>query len=166
MRNLLIAISGFLAGSGLIVVLVIALTHTMTVTVKQDAPRTASMSPMSSHMASAPMATRKLTIQHLQKGCHAWSDGKMTSAMMRLHLTPGQKLSIMDMDVDAHQMLQFAGPARMRMSGPMMMNHGVMLSFAKKGVYRLGTKTVEMKGGMEVKTIGPDNKLRLLITVA
>ena len=42
----------------------------------------------------------------------------------------------------------------------------VMLSFAKKGVYRLGTKTVEMEGGMEVKTVGPDNKLRLLITVA
>jgi hypothetical protein len=62
-------------------------------------------------------------------------------------------------------MLQFAGPAQMRMGGPMMMNHGVMLSFAKKGVYRLGTKTVEMEGGMEAKTIGPDNKLRLLITV-
>lgn len=38
---------------------------------------------------------------------------------------------------------------------------------AKAGVYRLGTKTVEMPGGMEeVKTIGPDNKLRLVVTVA
>ena len=166
MRNLLIAISGFIAGSGLIIGLMLALTQTMTVTVKQAAPETASMSHMSSHMASAPMATRKLTIQHVQKGCHAWSDGKMTSAMMRLHLKPAQKLSIMDMDVDAHQMLQFAGPARMRLGGPMMMNHGLTLSFAKKGVYRFGTKTVEMEGGMEVKTVGPDNKLRLLITVA
>jgi hypothetical protein len=54
------------------------------------------------------------------------------------------------------------------MGGPMMMNHGVTLSFMKKGVYRLGTETVEMPGGMslDVKTIGSDNKLRLVVTVA
>jgi hypothetical protein len=35
-------------------------------------------------------------------------------------------------------------------------------------IYRLGTKTVEMPGmgGMDVKTIGPDNKLRLVVTAA
>jgi hypothetical protein len=50
----------------------------------------------------------------------------------------------------------------------MMTNHRMMLSFSKKGVYRFGTKTVEMPGGMsmDVKTIGPDNKLRLVVTVA
>ena len=49
----------------------------------------------------------------------------------------------------------------------MMMNHGMALSFMKKGVYRLGTRTVEMPGGrMDVKTIGPDNRLRLVVTVA
>ena len=63
-------------------------------------------------------------------------------------------------------MMQFAGPARMRMGGPMMMNGGMTLSFSKKGVYRLGTKTVEMPGAMDVKTIGPDNNLRLVVTVA
>ena len=36
----------------------------------------------------------------------------------------------------------------------------------KKGVYRFGTKTVPMPGAMEVKTTGPDNNLRLVITVA
>jgi hypothetical protein len=37
----------------------------------------------------------------------------------------------------------------------------------KKGVYRLATKTVEVpSGGMDVKTIGPDNHLRLAVTVA
>jgi hypothetical protein len=42
------------------------------------------------------------------------------------------------------------------------------LSFMKKGVYRFGTKTVEMPGAgeMDVKTIGPDNHLRLVVTVA
>ena len=69
----------------------------------------------------------------MQKGCHVWSNGKTTAAMMRLHLKVGQKLSILDMDVDAHQMMQFAGPARLRMGGPMMMNGGMTLSFSKKG---------------------------------
>jgi plastocyanin len=115
--------------------------------------------------ASGP-ATAKLTIQHVQKGCHVWSNGKTTAAMMRLHLKVGQKLSILDMDVDAHQMVQFSGPARMGMGGPMMMNRSVTLMFSKKGVYRLGTKTVPMPGAMEVKTIGPDNNLRLVVTVA
>jgi len=105
---------------------------------------------------------------HVLRGCHVWSDGRTTGATMRLHLTPGQRLSIVDQDVDAHQLLQFAGPVHMRMGGPMMMNRGVTLTFAKKGVYRLGTKTVEMPGmgGMDVKTVGPDNKLRLVVTVA
>ena len=117
--------------------------------------------------ASQALATRKLTIQHVQKGCHAWFDGKTTGPMMRLNLKPGQKLSILDQDVDAHKMMQLSGPMHLRMGGPMMMNRGITLAFTKKGVYRLGTKTVEMPGGgMDVKTIGPDNELRLVVTVA
>jgi len=56
----------------------------------------------------------------VQKGCHVWSNGKTTATIMQLHLKPCQKLSIMDMDVDAHQMLQFGGPMHLRTSGPMM----------------------------------------------
>ena len=57
---------------------------------------------------------------------------------------------------------------QMQMGGPMMnTTHGTTLSFTKKGVYRLGTKTVEMGDeGMDVKTVGPDNNLRLIVTVA
>jgi len=119
-------------------------------------------------MMSAAPAARKLTIQHVQRGCHVWSNGTTTAAMMRLQLKHGQRLSILNMDVDAHQMLQFAGPAHLRAGSPMMMNHSVTLSFPKAGVYRLGTKTVEMPGrmSMDVKTIGPDNNLRLVVTVA
>ena len=174
MRSLLIAITGFLAGGALVVGLLFALPKTTTVNVKQASRQTAAMPQMSggmemagSAMASNSLATRKLTIQHVQKGCHVWSDGKMTAAMMRIHLKPGQKLSILDNDVDAHQMMELAGPTHMQMGGPMMMNHGMTLAFAKKGVYQLGTKTVEMPGsGMEVKTVGPDHQLRLVVTVA
>ncbi len=172
MRNLLIALTGFLVGTGLVVGLVLALPQTSGVTAKQAGAQRAAMqmsggTMSSGTMASASLATQKLTIQHVQKGCHVWSDGQTTGAMMRLHLKPGQKLSILDQDVDAHQMMELAGPMHLRMGGPMMTSDGMSLAFMKKGVYRLGTKTVEMKGGgMDVKTVGPDNNLRLLVTVA
>jgi len=57
----------------------------------------------------------------------------------------------------------------MQMGAPMMTTHGMQMTFTKKGIYRFGTRTVEMPGmaGMaDVKTIGPDNKLRLVVTVA
>src|SRR5512133_2466962 len=175
MRNLLIALTGFLVGTGLVVGLVVALPQTTTATAKQASAPTAARPQMSGGMsgmssgtlAAASLATRKLTIQHVQKGCHVWSDGRTTGAMMRLHLKLGQKLSILDQDVDAHQMMELAGPVHLRMGKAMMTSHGMTLAFMKKGVYRLGTKTVEMPGmGMDVKTIGPDNNLRLLVTVA
>src|SRR6266545_7268022 len=173
MRNLFIALTGFLVGGGLVIGLALAVKPT-TVTVEQAAPQAVGMAHLNggmSAMAAGRMAssvpTRKLTIQHVQKGCHVWSDGKTTGATMRLSLTPGQRLSILDQDVDAHQMLQFSGPMRLRMGVPMMMNRGLTLAFPKRGLYRLGTKTVEMPGGgMDVKTIGPDNHLRLVVTVA
>src|SRR6266498_192634 len=174
MRNLVIALTGFLVGAGLLVGLLWALPAPPTTT-SQAAPRTTAMphtsgtmaATSSSTMASASLATRKLSIQHVQKGCHLWSNGTTMAAMMRLHLKPGQKLSILDQDVDAHQMIEFAGPMHLHMGGPMMMNRGMTLAFMKKGVYRLGTKTVEMAGGgMEVKTLGPDNHVRLVVTVA
>jgi hypothetical protein len=49
----------------------------------------------------------------------------------------------------------------------MMMSHVKTVTLMKKRVYRLGTKTVEMPGGgMDVNTVGPDNQLRLVVTVA
>jgi hypothetical protein len=175
MRNLLIALTGLLAGTGLVVALVFAFPQTNSVTAKQTSAQNQAMPQMSGGMSAmnsgtvtaALLATQKLTIQHVQKGCHVWSDGQTTGAMMRLHLKPGQKLSILDQDVDAHQMMQLAGPMHLRMGGPMMTSHGMTLAFMKKGVYRLGTKTVEMSGGgLDVRTNGPDNNLRLLVTVA
>jgi len=174
MRNLLIALAGFAVGGAAVVGLVVALPEATSAGIKQATPKTAVMPQMNggvssmgaSMMSAASLPTRKLMIQHVQKGCHVWSDGKTTATMMRLHLKLGQKLSIMDMDVDAHQMLEFSGPMHLMTGGPMMMNHGWTLTFPKKGVYRLGTKTVEMPGGRAVKTIGPDNNLRLAVTVA
>jgi hypothetical protein len=174
MRNLLVALIGFLVGGAAIATVALALPRT---TVASSPTHMGQATGMSSGMMNAS-ATRsaatmmsstqpvKLTIQHVQRGCHVWSNGKTTATMMRLHLKQGQRLVVMDVDVDAHQMMQFSGPAKLHMGGPMMMSHSMTMTFTKKGTYRLGTKTVEMPGAMDVKTIGPDNKLRLVVTVA
>lgn len=175
MRVFVTALTTFLFGTLLIGAVSVGVYFTVRTpaTGNQAAAKTAAshMSGMSmsgsSMMASNSLATQKLTIQHVQRGCHVWSNGKTMGPSMRLHMRPGQKLSIMDNDVDPHQMMELAGPMHMRMGGPMMMSHGMTLSFMKKGVYRFGTKTVEMPGGgMDVKTIGPDNHLRLVVKVA
>ena len=171
MRYLVIATTGFVVGAGLIVGLLLGLSQIDTSPAAQKQasamPMSAGMNMTAGSMSTSALATEKLTIQHVQKGCHVWSDGGMKAATMRLHMKVGQKLAITDADVDAHQMMELAGPMRMQMGGPMMNGHGMTLSFTKKGVYRLGTKTVEMGDeGMDVKTVGPDNNLRLIVTVA
>jgi hypothetical protein len=172
LRNLLTATTGFFVGAGLVVALLLVLPDTTNVTVEQAAPEVAMPhmaqggTDMMTSTAMAP-ASSKLTIQHVQRGCHVWSNGETIGKTMRLRLRSGGRLSVLDQDVDAHQMLQFAGPMRLHMGAPMMMARGTTITFRKKGVYRLGTRTVEMPGGMpEVKTQGPDNKLRLVVTVA
>lgn len=134
MRNLLIATTGFLAGAGLVAALLLALPRTTNVTVKQAAPRVAAMPHMAQGevgvmaSASSAPATSKLTIQHVLKGCHVWSNGRTTSPMMRLALKPGSKLSIFDQDVDAHQLMQLSGPMRLHLGGPMMTSRAVRLT--------------------------------------
>ena len=179
MRNLLVVLAGFIIGGAAVAAVAFALPRTTTSMPSSHMGSGAAPSGMmsgsirtgmmsgSARNATSSAAAVKLTIQHVQKGCHVWSNGKTTAAMMRLHLMAGQKLSITDMDVDAHQMMEFSGPMHMRMGGPMTMSRSMTLAFTKKGTYRLGTKTVEMPGGgMDVKTIGPDNNLRLIVTVA
>jgi hypothetical protein len=174
MRVILVALTGFLVGSAMAAAVAL-----IPLTTSAAAPAAAPSSHMGAAVMSNGMAMGtsarptlagaqivSLTIQHLQRGCHVWSNGKTTGAMMRLHLKRGQTLSIMDMDVDAHRMTQLAGPMHMQMGGPMMTSHGMKMTFTKKGTYRFGTRTVEMAGMTDVRTIGPDNKLRLAVTVA
>ena len=108
----------------------------------------------------------QLRIVHVQRGCHIWRSDTGKGAMMRITLSRGARLSILDQDVDPHQLVQLGGP-RLRMPGPMGMNSRGQLRFTQAGTYRLATKVVELPGQSmpAVKTIGPDNRLSLTVTV-
>jgi plastocyanin len=139
-----------------------------TTTVKATMPHMASTGMGGGVTASAtqskPVADQ-LTIVHMQKGCHDWSNGSAQMATMRLAMKPGQMLRIMNQDVDMHQLMQLAGPTMM-MGEPMKEGQARSLTFTKPGTYKFDTKSLPMKGMPEVQTIGPDNHLRLTVTVA
>jgi len=108
-----------------------------------------------------------LSIRHVQRGCHVWNEDGRQSPMMRISLPRGGRLRILDQDLDAHQLVELSGP-RMRMPAAMAMMDTANLRFMMPGVYRLATKTVDLPGAKmpDAPTVGPDNHLKLLVTVA
>jgi plastocyanin len=87
-------------------------------------------------------------------------------AAMRLRMHPGQMLKVMNQDVDMHRMIEVSGPATMGLGGPMAQGKTDTITFTQFGTYVFGTKVSSMKGMPEVETTGPDNNLKLTVTVA
>ena len=117
--------------------------------------------------ATAP-ASARLMIVHLQTGCHLWSNGRRQAETMSLRLRPGGRLTVLNADVDMHQLVQLGGP-RVALPGPLMMSVSRTIRFDRPGVYRFRTKVVEVEGMdemMDVETEGPDHVLRLTVLVA
>src|SRR5262245_14308244 len=108
--------------------------------------------------------TRQVAIVHVQKGCHVWSAGATRTASLNLTLHRGDRVAVVNQDLDMHRLVQVAGPA-IAPEPFMMMNQRVVLHFTKAGLYRFHTRVADMRGMPKAKTIGPDNKLVLTIRV-
>src|SRR5438105_10724350 len=118
-----------------------------------------------SAVAHAPQAT--LTIRHQTHGCHAWSfDGSAYKASLKIRLARGTTLAVIDNDVMSHKLIQLTGP-KAKLITPAMsrMSAQAKVVFAAKGRYTFATKAGEdyMQG---IKTVGPDNVLRLTVVVS
>jgi len=110
-------------------------------------------------------SSAELTIVHIVRGCHNWTDGKTIAEKADVTLQRGGRLTILNQDVDIHKVVQLAGP-RIATGKAMTMNATAKLRFAKSGLYRFKTVTSEMMSGMpDMKTIGPDYGLRLTVRV-
>ena len=112
--------------------------------------------------AVAPMT--KLVIQHVVKGCHLLSNGSRQAASMSFSFKRGHRLQLLDQDIDPQALVQIAGP-KVAIRGHMMMGQKQLVAFTQPGVYKFKTKVIEMGPMMNVKTIGPDNTLRLTVSV-
>ena len=112
----------------------------------------------------APRRTIVLTIPHTAHGCHAWSDGHRTTPDMRLRMHPGDRLVLVNMDIDNHRLVQMTGPERMAVGGPMGMRERRIMVFRKRGTYRFTTRVTEMH--MLATEHGRKNTLRLTLLVS
>jgi plastocyanin len=124
---------------------------------------------MSSNQTTPTTATATaadLTIIHVQKGCHVFSNGSTQMPVMRLTLKTGQGLRIMNQDVDMHRLMEVAGAAQMMLGHAMKQGQAQTLTCTKPGVYKFTTKVSPMAGMPDVATTGSDNNLRLMVTVA
>ena len=113
---------------------------------------------------TAGVATKRAAIVHVQKGCHTWSVGALKTPNLRLSLHTGDRLAVVNQDLDMHKLVQVSGPPT-NAGAFMMMNQHVALRFTKAGLYRFQTRVADMRGMPEAKTIGPDNKLVLTVRV-
>ena len=107
----------------------------------------------------------RLTIVHGSDGCHSWFSGKgATATGVKAVLAPGQRLTIVNKDLDMHKLLSLSGP-KLALGKALSMNDGVTLTFKRPGIYKLRTMPVDTPGMPEVETMGPDHVLAMLVVV-
>src|SRR6516162_2144846 len=119
----------------------------------------------------------KLLIHHQQRGCHAWSlNGGPFIVQQSLRLARGGSLTVTNDDLMVQELVKTSGPAvsmtmvakmQMGKAGPYAMAHmGAMLrvTFPSAGIYHF--RLVDRGDYFpNIKTIGPDNKPTLTVTV-
>lgn len=107
----------------------------------------------------------RLTIAHVQRGCHIWSTASGTRTDgVKVVLRPGQRLTVINQDLDTHKLVRLAGP-KLALGKAMSMNDSVTLTFRAPGTYKLRTKKIEMAGMPEIETTGADHILAMLVVV-
>jgi hypothetical protein len=134
--------------------------------------------------ASAAPRGATLLIHHQMRGCHSWSlNGGAMKVTQHIKLAKGGSLVVTNEDVMFHKLVKVSGPAvvfktiklgtpiknavRLPWAPGMMGRPGATLrvTFPKAGVYTF--KTVFGEDWMPMPdTIGEDNTLRAIVTVA
>ena len=132
--------------------------------------------------AAAGAPGQALVIHHQLRGCHAWSWNEGASrADQTVSISRGSSITVTNDDLMPHKLIETNGPAvvytRITMGAPMGAKKAFppamlarigatsKITFAKAGTYRF---TTQAGGGYmaPVKTVGPDNTLRLTVHVS
>ena len=110
-----------------------------------------------------------LTIKHQTRGCHSWSfNGSAWHATQTLSIARGGVLTVVDNDVMPHKLIQVSG-AKTIMTGAAMKHVGASahVAFLVKGTYVFKTRAGDDYGfAKDIKTVGEDNILKLVVKVA
>lgn len=114
--------------------------------------------------STANPKTVALSIPHVQKGCHVWNDGRRQTANLQLSLRRGDHVVIVNHDINGHRLVQTSG-RRVATGAPLNMHSRRHLVFPSAGTYAFRSRTFELEGLPEIPSMGPDNTLRLTVTV-
>ncbi len=111
-----------------------------------------------------------ITIRHQVRGCHTWSfNGGAYKASQSISLAKGTKLTVIDIDIMPHKLVQVSGPTLKLPASAAMHKMGASTTFAftKAGTYKFTTKPGEdyMSMSSHMKTIGEDYVLKLTVVV-
>ena len=112
-------------------------------------------------------APQTIMIRHQMRHCHTWSFANGPSrASLKISVDQDATIRFVNNDMMPHRLVQVAGPKTIIMK-PSMNHIGAVavLMFPGKGVYTFRTKAGKDYGGMDMKTIGKDNVLRLTVVV-
>lgn len=118
--------------------------------------------------AFAAPRSATLRIRHQMHGCHSWSfDGSAWKASQAITLSRSGTLTVVDNDVMPHTLVQLSGPrAALTKAAMGHMGATAKVRFPARGTYVFKTRAGEDYPMMKnIKTIGEDNVLRLVVTV-
>jgi plastocyanin len=144
MKRLLLILAGFSLGIGLTAALAVA-----------------------GNEKAATAKKASIVIRHQVRGCHSWAvNGGAYRANLKLTLRVGGTMTVTNNDVMPHKLVRLSGPS-LRFSGAKMnhMSSTAKVVFRHAGTYRLGTKAGDDYPGMDMKTVGEDNVLRMTVKV-
>jgi hypothetical protein len=123
--------------------------------------------PAATPAAQTLPTTASAMIEHVTRGCHALAveGAAKTSAHATVRLAAGGVLHMQNNDVMPQQLIRVSGP-QAQFTGAAMNHMGASSSvtFPSAGTYVLSTKAGE-DYSPGIKTIGPDNTLRLKVVV-
>ena len=115
---------------------------------------------------ATPSKTVQLAIVHTVSGCHIWQTAHSHGPAVALKLTPGDKITLRISCPMDFQLVQVKGP-RVVLGDPTL-HTGTQrtIVFRKAGVYVLQARNIQSSADMGLQTLGPDNALRLTVTVS
>lgn len=115
---------------------------------------------------AAPSKTVQLAIIHTVSGCHIWQTAHAQGSKAALKLKRGDKITLHVTCPMDFTLVQLKGP-RLVLGDPTL-HTGTQrtIKFAKRGVYVLQATNIQSSTEMGMQTLGPDNVLKLTVTVS
>ena len=115
---------------------------------------------------AAPSKTIQLAIVHTVQGCHIWQTAHAHGPVTALKLKKGDKVTLHVTCPMDFQLVQVKGPKLVLGDPTVHTGTQRTIAFPKRGVYVLRATNVQSSADMGLQTLGPDNVLRLTVTVS